>query len=218
MRGIDSHCSFVTKFVNTDKQEILKILRSPRRQLETSRKRAVTQKNRDISALQPGTKQQTKGRNHERNVFGTSWWVRPLRFDASDRIVTPRETFYFTALTLRIANRLCAQLLQTRRNRRGGLVKMLSFVRARTNLHDPSTMLTLIELRLYRIAINFSTLLLLLPLLRMILVEPCCGSPQIAFATAASLCSSELSPAFFSFNRQLSVRLIRKKAPSVLLE
>lgn len=118
-------------------------------------------------------------------------WARPLRFDASHRIVTPRETFYFTALTLRIANRLCARLLQTRRNRRGGLVKMLSFVRARTNLHDPSTMLTLIELWLYRIAINFSTLLLLLILLllllllRMILVEPCCGSPQIAFATAA---------------------------------
>lgn len=114
MRGIVSHCSFVTKFVNTDKQEILKILPSPSRQLETCRKRAATQKNRDISvaAGDQAIDKRTKHRHHERNVFGRSWWVRPLRFDASDRIVTPRETFCFTALT-HSKSALCATSANT---------------------------------------------------------------------------------------------------------
>lgn len=82
-------------------------------------------------------------------------------------------------------------------------------------------MLTLRELRLYRIAINFSTTLLLLLLLRMILVEPCCGSPQIAFATAASLCSSELSPVLSSVlivNCQINTKESTVGSAGIMLE
>ena len=189
---------------------------SPSQQLETGRKRAVTQKNRNISVAAgvQAIDKRTKRRHYGRNVFSISWLGATAAFwrIASYRDSAGNVLFHSVNFT-HSKSALCATSANTQEPQGG--TRQNAFVRTCTNKFarsfndanaDRAVALQNCNQLFYTVA---------------------AADTATATATAANdtcwtllrfaansirdscLCSSELStsfPVFFSFNHQLSVR------------